>query len=483
MFLNSRVGQTLAAVGISCFAGAAWYATKTPLAALALGLAPFAVLIVFRFPVAIVVGFVVFSLFRIHEAYPMLYSLRIPQLLAIGALATLGYQFATRRLTPFLTPELKVALTFFILVSVGVMFASNFGLAFGFWNGTFLKIAIMVFAIAWLVQKPGDLALASRVFVIAGILVALVAIQNRHNGIGLVEGTRVTIGRSFGSMLGDPNDLALVLLFPASFAAAMILRRGLGFHDRIIGLAGLATVILGIVYTQSRGGLLGLMAVCGVYAWNRTKNKMLLVLAGGAAGTALFVLAGVGDRSVVAAADGIDESSMGRLYAWEAAFRMALSNPLSGVGLDNFYANYFFYSSHWDGKNHAVHSTWFGVLAESGFLGFGVFCTMVGVTLRRAMVSEREARQWPAHLDRGIAWTGATREALLAGLAGFCVSGTFLTQGFIWPFYIMHALIVAADRISPDRIGTLPGVAGRNAGSDAGCESPIRENSKTVKYQ
>jgi O-antigen ligase len=126
---------------------------------------------------------------------------------------------------------------------------------------------------------------------------------------------------------------------------------------------------------------------------------------------------------------------------------MALSNPMTGVGLDNFSANYFFYSSHWDGKNHAVHSTWFAVLAESGVLGFAVFMAFVWVTTRLSMRSVEAAKVFSN--DGGGAWIGAVREALLAGLAGFVVSGTFLTQGFIWPVYILHALIVASDRITP----------------------------------
>lgn len=465
MVLSGRAGQTALALGICALAGAAWFATRTPLVALGLGLAPFAVLVVFRFPVLMVIGFVVFSLFRIHEAYSQLYPLRIPQMLALAAFATIGFQLLTRRLVPFLTPELKISLAFFVLVAIDVPFASNFGLAFGFWTGTYVKIGVMVFAIAWLVRRPVDLALAARIFAIAGLLVALVAISNKHAGIGLVEGTRVTIGRSFGSMLGDPNDLALVLLFPAGFAIAMILRRGLGPWDRILGLVAMIALVLGIFYTQSRGGLLGIMAVGGVFAWNRTQNKLLLIVAGLLVGGVMFALAGVSDRSVVAASDGIDESSMGRLYAWEAAFHMALANPLTGVGLDNFYANYFFYSSHWDGKNHAVHSTWFGILAESGLLGFAVFLVLLIATIRLSIRSEAEARSHDVTADRNTAWIGAGREALLAGLAGFVVSGTFLTQGFIWPVYILHALIVAADRIQPSRLATPALKRNANSGS------------------
>ena len=31
-------------------------------------------------------------------------------------------------------------------------------------------------------------------------------------------------------------------------------------------------------------------------------------------------------------------------------------------------------------------------------------------------------------------------QAVLAGMIGFCVSGSFLTQGFTWPVYILVSL-------------------------------------------
>jgi len=36
----------------------------------------------------------------------------------------------------------------------------------------------------------------------------------------------------------------------------------------------------------------------------------------------------------------------------------------------------------------------------------------------------------------------AMAQATLSGLAGFCVSGSFLTMGFTWPIYIQLALCV-----------------------------------------
>jgi hypothetical protein len=40
----------------------------------------------------------------------------------------------------------------------------------------------------------------------------------------------------------------------------------------------------------------------------------------------------------------------------------------------------------------------------------------------------------------------AMASAIVAGLVGFCISGTFLTQGFTWPIYIQLALGTAIVR-------------------------------------
>ncbi|MFB2960786.1 O-antigen ligase family protein, partial [Aeromonas jandaei] len=136
-----------------------------------------------------------------------------------------------------------------------------------------------------------------------------------------------------------------------------------------------------------------------------------------------------------AAESGVDASAMGRIYAWQAAWGMALGHPLVGVGLSNFYYNYFFYSPHWDGLNHAVHSTWFGVLAETGFVGLTLFVCMVAVSLRQA---------WCCQLAGMPPAVITAMQGVMASMVGFVISGSFLTQGFTWPIYLELALAVAA---------------------------------------
>ena len=123
------------------------------------------------------------------------------------------------------------------------------------------------------------------------------------------------------------------------------------------------------------------------------------------------------------------------------------------MGLRNYSANFFFYSDYWEGFAKAVHSTWFSVLSEGGWIAFGLFIAMLASMARSALRSAALSSPEAA----GAAYEPAMHAmalALLGGLAGFVVSGTFLTQGFTWPVYILLALSVALARaLEPPREG------------------------------
>jgi len=448
--LKTRYGQIAAGLSASLIVGASPFAISHPLVVLAVCLLPIAALVVLAAPLIMGLLFVTFSFFRIHEAIPQLYSLKIPQLLALATLAGLFWHLAARRLQPFWSRELTLFFAFFFIATISVVFATARENAMGMWSGTYIKVAIMVLVICWITRTPKDFALATRLFVGAGILIAVIAISNKMNGIGLVEGTRVTIGRDIGSQIGDPNDLALVLLFPASFALSLLLTRGMSPMSRIFGGIAFVVVVWGIIATQSRGGLLGIVAVCGVFGVRTIKSKAVLAMIAAVGLMGLFAMAGINDRQSGGAAEsGIDESAMGRIYAWGAAWKMAITHPLTGVGMDSFNNNYFFYSSHWDGKNHAVHSTWFQIMAETGFIGFLIFVSLIGRVGLTAWNSVKRA--WSGDLPDF--WSDGEKTAirgmsmaLLAGLAGISVSCTFLTMGYTWPLYMLLALTVALAR-------------------------------------
>ncbi|WP_087025913.1 O-antigen ligase family protein [Thaumasiovibrio subtropicus] len=384
------------------------------------------------------VWFIFFSYFRLHEAIPVLMAFKIPQLLALASLAGLGWQLWMMRgqLVWHQVHTMLCVFSFWVLISC--FMATNKGLAFGSFNSTYIKIVIMVFAISWLPTNLNQLRQFPFWLLLCGILIAAIALDNKANGIGLVEGTRVTIGRNIGSMLGDPNDLALVLQFPVSFALAYCFS-GSKFR-RVLSAICFVILVLGVLATQSRGGLLGIAAGVFTMTLIRSKNLLLPGIMGVMSLGVLVVAAGISDRSSGGAAEeGVDASAMGRVYAWVAAFRMAVSNPFTGVGLNNFYVNYYFYSPHWDGKNHAVHSTWFQILGETGFAGLALFVLLLVSALR---VSHQLLKRLKGHDLQPFS------EGLWLGTISFCVGGTFLTQGFTWPLYILIGLLMALDRLT-----------------------------------
>ncbi|WP_264877245.1 O-antigen ligase family protein [Vibrio agarivorans] len=425
--------------------GAAWILVPHPALVIVLCALPIAILVVIRHLFWFVILFVVFSFFRIHEVIPLLMPFKLPLLLSLGALASLCWHaFISRTLPLYWHHSMKWLVIFWVLVAVGLVFASNRGIAITSFKSVYWKIIIMTLAIIWIVNNKEQLSQTCWLIVWAGLLVAGVAIYNAQAGIGLVEGSRVTIGRNIGSMLGDPNDLALVLLFPLAFSVSFLFNTRLGLAPRAFGLLVAASLSLAIIETQSRGGLLGMLTVYGVFMQQSIKSKTLLAFIAVAGIAFLYVAAGISDRaSGGAAEEGIDASAMGRIYAWEAAARMALVNPLTGVGLNNFYFNYYFYSSHWDGLNHAVHSTWFGVLAETGILGLIIFVTLIVSLARTAKQSLNLLKQQQSPSPYLV----SAAKAVFAGLMGTIVSGTFLTQGFVWPIYILTALIISISTI------------------------------------
>jgi probable O-glycosylation ligase (exosortase A-associated) len=404
---------------------------------------PIAATLAVRISGVFLILFILFSYFRLHEAFPFLMPFKFPKLLALASLVGIAWHLiVTKRLQPYWHSALLIFSALFAWLTVSTFLAINTGLAIAYWSGTLTKVFIMVFAISWWVRDIVTFAWIRVGIMLSGVSVALVALYNKVNGIGLVEGTRVSISRDLRSQLGDPNDLSLVLMFPVSFLAAEAFNNQASKLRRLFAGIGLIVAISGIIATQSRGGLLGICAVLGYFFYQRVRNIYITGAAGLFGILLLAIVAGIGDRQSGGAAEGgVDASAMGRIYAWQAAFNMGLSNPLTGVGIDNFYANYFFYSPHWDGKNHAVHSTWFQVLAETGFVGLALFIALI-VAIYRILRRTQHAK---AVLQEPT--MKATNQSLQAGLLAFCVSGTFLTQAFTWPLYIILALAIAFERL------------------------------------
>lgn len=417
-----------------------------PLAALAVGAAPVAFYIALRHPYAMCLVFVTMSFTRIHEAIPVLIPLHLPQLFALATLAAVTWQWWNKKLDIYLTRELILLLLFAFLVTLSIPFAYNRPHAFTYWENIFLKILVMTFALAWLCRKPSHYQGTIWLILICDAIVALVALYNKVHGIGLVGEDRVTVSRHLGSFLGDPNYLALTLLFPLSFAIAAATAK-IEFWQRVVVTAIGAILIAAILATKSRGGLLGVAAIGGLFLYQHMRSKTLFIVGTLLACVLLYVVGGMAERT----ADGkglmeLDASSMGRIYAWQAALRMTADHPITGIGLDNFFQAYFYYTPYWDNRPHDVHSTWFGVMGETGLPSFVVFMLLVTLVVRKAIKTDQMLQHLAS--DRLSPWPRIMNQGILLGLAGWIISGTFISQGFTWPFYLLLAYTVSLHRFA-----------------------------------
>jgi len=314
-----------------------------PLLFVVLGLLPVAAYFLMNFSVFVVVLFIIFSFFRIHEAIPVLMPFKLPMLLALGALFVAGIRLVILRdLAVGWTREFTLFTLFLFVICVGMVFATNRPEALTYLKETYIKIFLMTLISYWMLETAKHKHMLLLSILTAGTVIAVITIVNKLTGVGLIEGTRVTIGRHLGSALGDPNDLSLVLLFPFAYAVSTFLYAKPGTVKKL-GLVISLLLITSVVFTQSRGGILGIAGIMGFYGYRHIQSKALLLTISVTAVVILMIVAGIGERQTTQAVEGpLDASALGRLHAWQTAWNMALENPIFGVGLKNFYYNYFF---------------------------------------------------------------------------------------------------------------------------------------------
>ncbi len=403
---------------------------------------PLVICLAWLYPVEVALVFVAATMFRIHEAYPFLIPYRLPLVTAFASILAVTLHIVVKNTSLPAKLELKLALLFGVHVTLGIAFSVDREQSLMQWTENFGKlIAGMVF-LAMILRLPRDAMKIAVALITASVLVSFVAIYNSLNGIGFVNGDRVTIAREMGSLLGDPNDLCFVLMFPVSFALGTLLTRGTGIGLKLACACALPIMAWAIIATQSRGGVLSVVAVCGYFFVRSQKSKLFAFAITGTLGVLLYVVAGIGRRGYAfSQTETLDLSSHGRIAAWIAAVRMALVYPIFGVGMGNFVGLYWNYSDFWDGQPHATHSIWFQVLSEAGFVGLGLYVWMIVASLCSAYRSN-------AIIERNKA-PGSVRAlsvSIVASWIGICVAGSFLSQAFSWQIFILVALTAVLSR-------------------------------------
>jgi putative inorganic carbon (HCO3(-)) transporter len=237
--------------------------------------------------------------------------------------------------------------------------------------------------------------------------------------------------------------IGLVMLSPFLFYLAKDERNW--WFKRFLELT-FALTIVATLFTYSRGAFLGLGAVLGIiFLGLRFRTKIVVAaLVICMIPVALIVVPERWyDRMQTIETYEQDRSAMSRLEAWEVAWKLALDRPLRGGGFQiindpRVYDRY---------KPDAilrtgVHSAYFEVLAENGFITFGLFIFLIFSCLVSLRKVKRVTR---AH---GPPRFFCYAQMLQASLIGYAVSATFMEFASFDLFYHVVALVIVLKVLS-----------------------------------
>jgi O-antigen ligase len=239
----------------------------------------------------------------------------------------------------------------------------------------------------------------------------------------------------------NPNDFALLAIIAVMVGLYLMpITRNIILKG-LIGV-GLASIVSAIFLTGSRGGLLTLAVVSGIYIWNHPKRVQLLIMVI----ILLLVTFPLWPESVTARI-GLEESEVSSVVTEAAEFstRRRLSyilfsselisrEPLSGIGYRTF--QFFFSRSEFvqfenpledKGFERLPHNAYLEIGVGTGLVGLFVYLTYLIVTGRDLVLSSRKTER------RTIGWS--VSNGFLLGLIAFVIGSLFLSVehfNYLW---------------------------------------------------
>ena len=408
-------------------------------------------------------AFTAVLLLRPQDQVPGLSALHLAEVCAVlGIGPMLIYRVARKRPVFRMTPE---------TVGLLVLGAAILGTApFSIWPGgsvgvffdAYLKIFVVFVLMTNTLTTRARLEQITWLVLVCVGVVAVLSVFDYARGANLVEGDR--LNGSVGGIFGNPNDLAMnmVTFLPIGVVFATMPRYTL--RVRLVAAAAAALMLATIVFTKSRGGIIGLAAMF----------VALLVLGqkirrgfGATAVVAILVAAPFAPASFWERMSSITDDQKDkqqftgtretRTNLMQAGIDTFLERPFTGVGAGQFQN----YNPPWRKQQwNETHNALIQVAAETGIVGLLAFTFLIGAAYRAAAATRRllarPRRAWMADpiqtviSDADRQWLFAYAVAMTAGLIGWFVCSMFASLAYNWTFYYLFALIVAAYQLTRD---------------------------------
>ncbi|BAL25896.1 putative O-glycosylation ligase, exosortase A system-associated [Azoarcus sp. KH32C] len=296
-----------------------------------------------------------------------------------------------------------------------------------------IKIQLMIFVAMMLITTPERLKWLVAVMALSigfyGVKGGLFTIL--HGGVYRVQGPP-------GTFIGGNNEigLALAMTIPLLYFTARSVERVV-LRNAVYAVMVLTAIAA--IGTQSRGAMLG-MGAMGVMFWFKSRQKFLVaLLAVGAVFAVLQVMPEAWyERMHTIQSYDQDKSAMGRINAWWMAFNLARDRFLGG-GFETFQRGMFAIYAPDPTNWRDVHSVYFEVLGEQGFVGLGLYLLLATLTWRSASKIARTVRDLPEH-----AWMADLVKMVQVSIVAYLTAGAFLGMAYFDYYYNLVLIVVAA---------------------------------------
>jgi O-antigen ligase len=301
----------------------------------------------------------------------------------------------------------------------------------------YLKTVIIFILMVNLIDARQRIFSLWKLVVICGAALGVGAIRSYIKGEFTMRGLRIE--GLVGGMFENPNDLATALNLLLPFAVALtVISKGLA---RLFYLGCAAILTVGILVTLSRGGFLGLLALCVVLLWKLGRGRRLktILVAVLICGTLFAVMPG-GYGARIATIFNTEQDQTGsaqqRRELMERAATIAIKHPLIGVGMGNFHI----YSIH----DKPAHNAYLEIAAELGVMGLIAYLILIFAPLRSLHRIERQTRGGRSKSAWEMYWLSVS---IQAAFIAYMVCSLFASIQYLWYLYYTAAYAVALRQI------------------------------------
>jgi probable O-glycosylation ligase (exosortase A-associated) len=197
-------------------------------------------------------------------------------------------------------------------------------------------------------------------------------------------------------------------------------------------------IIHAVLTSYSRGAMVSLIVIIPIFVIRAQRRAQVLIMLALVMATIPF-LAGkeIQDRFFTIQKSEVDESANSRRTSWAIGWRMAMENPIFGMGIRN--SNLFTFAYGADMEGRTIHSQWIQTAADSGIVALILYISMFVAMLYCASKVRRSYRGIDSdEANKMLMIVNGCEGALLL----FCVGATFLSlENFELPYILL--LIVA----------------------------------------